>query len=279
MNMKKLTLLIALSISMTIPFFMPITTTVESKTITVESSIVQEYELEDIDPLPQIAVEEKVNKIEEEPKKELLPIDKVAKQVIAGKWGSGKERKKKLTEAGYNYKKVQAEVEKLMPEPEVKETVAAVELPKGKYPEAQLIWDTLTSWGWNPETCAGIMGNMMAEIGGGTLDLSNWNSNGGCGYGLIQWTGGRRDLIKYRYGSYPTIEQQLIFMRDELFGKNSTSQQVDDYVLDIIMNTSGNETPESIALNFACYYERCGESYRYIRQSYARIAYEYFNNK
>ena len=75
MNMKKLTLLIALSISMTIPLFMPITTTVESKTITVESSIVQEYELEDIDPLPQIAVEEKVNKVEEEPKKELLPID------------------------------------------------------------------------------------------------------------------------------------------------------------------------------------------------------------
>ena len=159
-----------------------------------------------------------------------------------------------------------------MPEPQPKL------LTTGKYPEVQFIWDTMRFWGWSPETCAGIIGNMMAEIGGGTLDLSDWSSDGGCGYGLIQWTSSRRYLIMSRYGSCPTIEQQLIFMRDELFGENTT-QQVSSDVLNIIMNTSGNETPESIALTFATYYERCGYSYRYMRQDYARIAYDYFMSK
>ena len=32
----------------------------------------------------------------------------VAFEVIFGKWGSGKERKSKLTKAGYNYDKIQS---------------------------------------------------------------------------------------------------------------------------------------------------------------------------
>ena len=41
-------------------------------------------------------------------------VDAIAKEVIAGKWGSGEERKKKLTAAGYNYSEVQAVVNKLL---------------------------------------------------------------------------------------------------------------------------------------------------------------------
>lgn len=41
-------------------------------------------------------------------------LDKVAKEVIAGKWGSGNTRRIKLSSAGYNYKKVQARVNKLL---------------------------------------------------------------------------------------------------------------------------------------------------------------------
>lgn len=37
----------------------------------------------------------------------------IAKEVLAGKWGNGEERKKKLTAAGYNYDAVQKEVTKL----------------------------------------------------------------------------------------------------------------------------------------------------------------------
>lgn len=36
----------------------------------------------------------------------------LAKEVIAGKWGTGQDRKNKLTEAGYDYNAVQAEVNK-----------------------------------------------------------------------------------------------------------------------------------------------------------------------
>ena len=148
-----------------------------------------------------------------------------------------------------------------------------------KYPEAREIWDTMISWGWSAETCAGIIGNMMAEVGGGTLDLSRWNSNGGCGYGLIQWTSGRRADIKNRYGSYPTIQEQLIFMKDEMFGTNNTTKQISDEVLHQVLNVNGNQTPESIAFTFATHFERCAKQYRARRRGYARIAYDYFTNQ
>lgn len=37
----------------------------------------------------------------------------IAKEVISGKWGNGEERKRKLTNAGYDYATVQKEVNKL----------------------------------------------------------------------------------------------------------------------------------------------------------------------
>lgn len=40
----------------------------------------------------------------------------IAKEVIAGKWGTGAERKKLLTEAGYNYNTIQKLVNKLLKE-------------------------------------------------------------------------------------------------------------------------------------------------------------------
>lgn len=40
----------------------------------------------------------------------LLPVSEVASQVIGGEWGNGTERVQRLTAAGYDYKAVQAEV-------------------------------------------------------------------------------------------------------------------------------------------------------------------------
>ena len=42
--------------------------------------------------------------------------NEIAKEVIQGKWGNGDERKQKLTDAGYDYGKVQARVNELMKE-------------------------------------------------------------------------------------------------------------------------------------------------------------------
>ena len=41
-------------------------------------------------------------------------LDKVAKEVIADKWGNGEDREKRLASAGYNYKEVQARVNALL---------------------------------------------------------------------------------------------------------------------------------------------------------------------
>ena len=41
-------------------------------------------------------------------------VTELAKEVIAGKWGVGDTRKKKLTSAGYNYNAIQAEVNKIL---------------------------------------------------------------------------------------------------------------------------------------------------------------------
>ena len=43
-----------------------------------------------------------------------LSVEAVAKEVIAGKWGNGDERKQRLTAAGYDYSAVQAQVNKLI---------------------------------------------------------------------------------------------------------------------------------------------------------------------
>lgn len=41
-------------------------------------------------------------------------IKEVAKEVINGDWGNGSERKRRLTEAGYNYNEIQAEVSRII---------------------------------------------------------------------------------------------------------------------------------------------------------------------
>ena len=54
---------------------------------------------------------DEANKINNPPKK---TIEQLAKEVIAGKWGNGNARAKKLKEAGYNYDEVQAKVNEIL---------------------------------------------------------------------------------------------------------------------------------------------------------------------
>lgn len=144
-----------------------------------------------------------------------------------------------------------------------------------EYPVATEAWIAMKTYGWSDTVCAGIMGNLMAETGGtGTLYL-DWDSNGGNGYGLVQWTSGRRNTIKSRYGTYPTVKEQIQFIHDELYGVNGVRKQVSDSQLNAIMNA---ETPEECAYAFACYYERCADFARGMRRGFARDAYEYFTS-
>lgn len=58
-----------------------------------------------------------------------------------------------------------------------------------EYPYAAETWFTLRELGYSEEVTAGIIGNMMIETGGGTLNLKpTLYSSGGGFYGLCQWS-------------------------------------------------------------------------------------------
>lgn len=62
-------------------------------------------------------------------------LDTVAKEVVAGKWGNGDDRKNRLESAGYNYSEVQAKVNELSSGSSTKKTVTdiAKEVIAGKW--------------------------------------------------------------------------------------------------------------------------------------------------
>ena len=143
-----------------------------------------------------------------------------------------------------------------------------------EYPIATQAWLYMKNeLGFSDIVCAGIMGNMMAECGGCWTSDLDWDVSSSSGYGMIQWLGGRKQQLFSIYGSNPSVENQLDFVKDELYGTNGVTKQVTDSQLDKIMNA---ETPEDCAYAFACYYERCSEGHRWVRRDYARRAYEYF---
>jgi hypothetical protein len=73
-------------------------------------------------------------------------ITDIAKEVLAGKYGNGPERKRKLIAKGYNYKKVQAEVTRLL------STNHAATGPKGPKTYKQLADEVYRGlWGDDPE--------------------------------------------------------------------------------------------------------------------------------
>lgn len=59
----------------------------------------------------------------------------------------------------------------------------------------------------------GIYGNIMQESSGNIRAIS---SDGNNSYGLAQWTGIRKDRLFNKYGTNPTMRQQLDFLWEEL---------------------------------------------------------------
>lgn len=77
-------------------------------------------------------------------------VDELAQEVLSGKWGNGSERKRKLTEAGYDYAAVQARVNELVAKKNRK-TVdeLAREVIQGKWGNGKERKDRLTSAGYD----------------------------------------------------------------------------------------------------------------------------------
>ena len=140
-----------------------------------------------------------------------------------------------------------------------------------EYPVATEIWLYLKDLGYNDYVCAGIMGNIMAEVGGQTLNIRHTlYSSGGGFYGMCQWS------KKY----YPEIhgadlKAQCEFLRDtieeefKIFG--NVYKRNFDYS-DFLALTNERD----VALAFAKVYERCGTGSYSTRQRNAEIAYNYF---
>lgn len=140
-----------------------------------------------------------------------------------------------------------------------------------EYPVATSIWLYLKQLGYNDYVCAGIMGNIMAEVGGQTLNIQHTLYSPGNGfYGMCQWS------KKY----YPEIhgadlETQCNFLRDTIEYEINTFgyayKRNFDYSAFLALT---NE--RDAALAFAKTYERCGTGSYSTRQRNAEIAYEYF---
>jgi hypothetical protein len=136
----------------------------------------------------------------------------------------------------------------------------------GNYNQARQVWNYLRDLGLNEYVCAGILGNIMAEVGGQTLDISRWaqySANNTKYYGICQWSGGRKQRLLNDFGT--TLEDQIRFLSVELFEvipKGNSFYNMQD--------------EKQAALYFAKYYERCGSSSYGVRQSNATKALQYF---
>lgn len=90
------------------------------------------------------------------------------------------------------------------------------------------VWNFFKSKGLNDYAIAGIMGNMKQESGFDPTasESGQGGRDGSGGYGLIQWTGGRRqklfDAATAQGKDVNDIEFQLNYLWDEVFSSNSS---------------------------------------------------------
>lgn len=87
-------------------------------------------------------------------------VAELAKEIIEGKWGNGEERKKKLTDAGYDYNAVQKEVNRLF-SPQKSNAEIANEVIKGKWGNGAERKKKLTEAGYNPTEIQKLVNNLL----------------------------------------------------------------------------------------------------------------------
>lgn len=142
----------------------------------------------------------------------------------------------------------------------------------GDYPVATQVWRYMKEeLGWNDYVCAGVMGNMMAEVGGQTLNLQpGLYGHNGSFYGICQWSG-------YYYPSVQGagLETQLDFLASTVKKELDTYGYLFRSGLDYEGFCNLTDA-EDAAMAFAKAYERCGSGSYGVRQSNALKAYNYF---
>lgn len=142
------------------------------------------------------------------------------------------------------------------------------EIKKAQYPEATKIWLYMKDLGWNDYVCAGIMGNIMAEVGGQTLNIQEKTKVNGY-YGICQWNKNHKKV----WGK--NLDKQLEYLNNTIKSEFDTYGYA--YEKDFNFETFLNlEDEKEAALAFAKAYERCASGSYEIRQENATKAYNYF---
>lgn len=94
----------------------------------------------------------------------LYPIEVIAREVIAGKWGIGNARKQLLYEAGYDVNEVQSEVNALLRESKLKSNdEIAREVIRGKWGEGFNRRTRLTNAGYDYITIQKIVNRVLSQ--------------------------------------------------------------------------------------------------------------------
>lgn len=102
------------------------------------------------------------------------------------------------------------------------------EVPDDRTPTGSQIVNFFMNKGLTKNQAKGIYGNIMQESGGKHNIVSRDGHNS---YGLAQWTGTRKARLFSKYGTNPTVNQQLEYLWSEL---NSTEKGA----LNALRNTS-----------------------------------------
>lgn len=142
------------------------------------------------------------------------------------------------------------------------------ESKRNEYPDATEVWEYLKKTGYSDYVCAGILGNIMTEVGGNTLNIQPLLETTEY-YGMCQWSSFYPDAWDL------SLDEQCKFLIDtieeefSLFGK--LYQRGMTYEKFLSMTDC-----QDIALCFAKVYERCDFRSYSSRKDNAVMAYNYF---
>ena len=169
------------------------------------------------------------------------------------------------------YQELLADAEKALRKKEKALRKKEKALREKKYPAASTVWHYLTeTMELNEHVAAGILGNMMAEVGGQTLDLQVDCSGRGY-YGICQWS--RKYMVYDITGS--NLDTQLGYLNETI--EDEFAVFGDLYMSGFTYQDFCNmQNAQDAAKAFAVVYERCGSGSHSVRKSNAVKAYEYY---
>lgn len=151
------------------------------------------------------------------------------------------------------------------------QTTTIASTSSNQYKEASIIWNYLKNQGYNNYVCAGILGNIMAEVGGHTLDIDPFlYDDSGDYYGICQWSNKYHSSVQGA-GLSDQLSYLIKTIENEIDNYGHLYEDDFEYV-DFISLTDEREA----ALAFAQAYERCWSGSYTNRKANAEKAYNYF---